>query len=56
MKVLRIVALVSCILALGAIVVCLCTDWNDNLYLSLGLTLSVVGNLLNVLCNRDKKR
>ena len=54
MKVLRIVALVSCIFALAAIAICLCTDWNDEMFLYLALVLSAAGNLLNLLCNRDK--
>ena len=54
MKILRIAALTFCLAALAAITVCIFTDWNDDLFLPLGLALSAAGNILNILhCKRD---
>ena len=55
MKLLRIAALGLCLAALAAILLCIFTDWNDSLFLPLGLCLSVVGNGLNLLANRRHK-
>ena len=53
MKILRIAALLLCLLALGAVALCVFTDWNDALFLPLAHALSAAGNLLNVMCNRE---
>ena len=54
MKILRIAALAFCLAALAAIAVCIFTDWNDGLFLPLGLALSAAGNILNILYNRKE--
>ncbi|MGN0799232.1 MAG: hypothetical protein ACI4NU_02245 [Christensenellales bacterium] len=54
MKILRIAALAFCTAALAAIAVCIFTDWNDDLFLPLGLALSAAGNILNILYNRKE--
>ncbi len=54
MKILRIAALAFCAAALAAIAICIFTDRNDNLLLSLGLALSAAGNILNILYSRKE--
>lgn len=51
----RIVALMLCLMALASIVVCIFTQWNDDLFLALGLALSSVGILLDILYSRKDK-
>ena len=51
----RIVALMLCLMALAAIAACVFTQWNDDLFLALGLTLSSVGILLDILYSRKDK-
>ena len=48
MKSLKIISLILCVAALGAVAICIFTDWNDGLYLPLALCLSAVGNGINV--------
>ncbi|MCI6956856.1 MAG: hypothetical protein SPI15_10905 [Candidatus Faecousia sp.] len=55
MKLLRFAALVLCLAALGALAVCIFTDWNDELYLPLALCLGMAGNGINVLSASRKK-
>ena len=55
MKLLRIAALVLCLAALGALSVCIFTDWKDELYLPLALCLGMAGNGINVLSSGRKK-
>ena len=54
MKMLKIAAPILCLAAVGAIAICILTDWNDGLFLPLALILSAVGNLLNFLCVRKQ--
>ena len=48
MKILKIISLILCVAALGAVAICIFTDWNDGLYLPLALCLGAVGNGINV--------
>lgn len=52
MKILNIIVLILGLAACAAVAVCLLTDWNDTLFLPLGLSLSVAANALNVLATR----
>ena len=54
MKFLRIAALAFCLAALAVIAICIFTDWNDDLFLPLGLALSAAGNIMNILYNRKE--
>ena len=54
MKTLRVAALVLCAAALAAIAVCIFTDWNDDLFLPIGLAASAAGNILNILYSRKE--
>lgn len=51
----RIVALMLCLMALVSIVTCVFTQWNDDLFLALGLALSSVGIMLDILYSRKDK-
>lgn len=55
MKSIKIIALVLELAALAVIAVCIFTDWNDELYLPLGLCLSLIGNILCILSVRWDK-
>ena len=52
MKGIRTISLVLCIAGLAAVLICILTDWNDALFLPLGLFLSAVTNALNILIAR----
>ena len=54
MKLINAITLVIFIAALASIAVCFFADWNDELYLSIGLVLSAVGNIINILYTRSK--
>ena len=54
MKRIKAITLVIFIAALASIAVCIFADWNDELYLSIGLVLSAVGNIINILYTRSK--
>ena len=45
MSMFRILALICCLAALAAILVCALTNWNDELFLPLALGLSAAGNI-----------
>ena len=51
----RIVALMLSLMALASIAACVFTQWNDDLFLALGLALISVGNLLGILDGRRDK-
>lgn len=51
----RIVALMLCLMALASIAACIFTQWNDDLFLALGLALISAGNLLGILDGRRDK-
>ena len=55
MKTLRFIALFFCLASLASLAVCIFTDWNDGLLLPLALCLSLAGNVLNILANRQDK-
>lgn len=58
MKGKHIIGLLLCLAALASVTICIFTDWNDRLFLPLGLGLSVAGNLCNVLpvgLGKDRK-
>ena len=55
MKIIRTISLVLCIAGLAAVPLCLLTDWNDALFLPLGIILSAVTNALNILIARRTK-
>ena len=55
MRFAKITALVFCLASLAAIAVCIFTDWNDWLYLSLALGLSACGNFINFFSDRRAK-
>lgn len=48
----RVVALMLCLMALASIAACIFTQWNDDLFLTLGLALSSVGIMLDILYSR----
>lgn len=52
MKTLRPTALVLGIAACPSVALCMLTDWNDAMFLPLGLSLSTAANLLNALAVR----
>lgn len=52
MKNLRPAALVLGIAACASVALCMLTDWNDAMFLPLGLCLSAAANLLNALAVR----
>ena len=52
MSMFRILALICCLAALAAILICALTNWNDELFPPLALGLSAAGNIFNLLCNR----
>ena len=52
MKIIRTISLVLCIAGLAAVLICILTDWNDALFLPLGIILSAVTNALNRLIAR----
>ena len=56
MKIHHIAALLFVLGAIGAIGVCIFTDWNDSLCLPLALLLSLLGNLCNLLPQWKKNR
>ena len=56
MKFLRISAMVFLGASLVPIAICIFTDRNDDLFLPMGLTVSAVGQILNMLYNRRAKR
>ena len=55
MKIMRTVSLVLCIDGCAAVLICILTDWNDALFLPLGLFLSAATNALNILIARRTK-
>ena len=55
MKLLKIISVILCVAALGAVAICIFTDWNDWLYLSLALGLSACGNFINFFSDRHAK-
>ena len=55
MRELKIVALALLLASLGAMAVCIFSDWYDGLCLPLALGLSVVGNGINVLSERKDR-
>ena len=55
MKIRRTISLVLCIAGLAAVLICILTDWNDALFLPLGIILSAVTNALNILIVRRTK-
>lgn len=55
MNFLRMTALVLCFAALVAVAICIFTDWNDGLFLPLGLCLSVAANIFHTLADRHGK-
>ena len=55
MKIIRTISLVLCIAGLAAVLICILTDWNDALFLPLGIILSAVSNALNILIVRRTK-
>lgn len=52
MKTLRPTALILGIAACPSVALCMLTDWNDAMFLPLGLCLSAAANLLNALAVR----
>lgn len=54
MKIMMIATLAFCLSALAAIAVCIFTDWNDDLFLPLGLALSAAGSIMNNLYSRKE--
>ena len=55
MKAIKTISLVLCIAGLAAVLICILTDWNDALFLPLGLFLSAATNALNILIARRTK-
>ena len=55
MKLLRLLSVTLGLDACAAVAICLLTDWNDDLFLPLGLCMSVAANALNVLAVRQDK-
>ena len=55
MKGIRTISLVLCIAGFAAVLICILTDWNDALFLPLGLFLSAATNALNILIARRTK-
>ena len=49
MKPIRAIMLIIFTAALAFIAVCIFTDWNDELFLTIGLVLSAIGNIINIL-------
>ena len=52
MKTLQPTALILGIAACASVALCMLTDWNDAMFLPLGLCLSAAANLLNALAVR----
>ena len=53
MKIFSIAAPVFLLFASIAVTLCLLTDWNDGLFLPIGLCMGTVGNICNFLSDRQ---
>ena len=53
MKIFSIAAPVFLLFASIAVTLCLLTDWNDGLFLPIGLGMGTAGNICNVLSDRQ---
>lgn len=44
-----VVGILLCLVSLACVFLCICSDWNDSLFLLLALLISIAVNLWNVL-------